>query len=328
MTTIRKNRRSQRDAFTLVELLVVIAIIGILIGLLLPAVQSAREAARCMQCSNNLKQIGLAMHGYHGVYGTLPPAGLGNASSVTWAVRLLPFLEQEAAYQLYDDNVLYWESTNSDLMMLRFPAYTCPSDTPRERANGWKKYNYVVNAGNTGYLHSQWTGPLEEYNGVRFGGAPFTRSGLYYHSSTQEDIPPIVASFSQIRDGTSNTLMVSECVQGEDLGTAGLDLRGFVFWHGATTFEVYLSPNSSQPDVYPSSSWCDTAGTNPDNPPCVAPSSASQPENNAARSRHVGGVHVAMCDGSVRFVSDHVALDTWRALGTSRGGEIIGADAF
>ncbi|MEX0866657.1 MAG: DUF1559 domain-containing protein [Pirellulales bacterium] len=312
-----------RRGFTLVELLVVIAIIGILIALLLPAVQSAREAARRTQCANNLKQIALAMHGYHFTHNKLPPGSISWGVSVTWAPRILPYLEQQAAYDQISFSDLYYTGPNDAFMMQRFPVYTCPTDSPQSRPNGWTKHNYMVNAGNTGFVAPQYGGAEPTYNGVQYGGAPFTRSGSYPQYGWP-DQPVIWIGFDNIKDGLSNTLMLSEAVQGQTPASGGVvDLRGFIWWGNAATFETYLLPNSSQPDVYQSEAWCDYLGTIPSNPPCVGPHTTSQPMTNAARSRHIGGVQAALCDGSVTFISDHIDLQSWRALSTARGGEVV-----
>jgi len=119
--------------------------------------------------------------------------------------------------------------------------------------------------------------------------------------------------FADVFDGLSNTLAFSETIQGHSN-----DLRGFAWWNGGSHFETNLPPNSSQPDVLENVSYC--IATDPLNPPCVGPTSAN-PENIAARSRHPSGVMVGMCDGSVRFVSNTINLDTWRAVSTTGGKE-------
>jgi len=316
---------SRPRGFTLVELLVVIAIIGILIALLLPAVQAAREAARRMQCSNHLKQVALAMHNYESTHRSLP-VGAYSCCWGTWLVAGLPYIEQQALFEQYHHGAKYDEppgyrysdTANHPVTTQRIPTYTCPSDQPVERETraGITSHNYVANFGNTGYVVHPGTednvpdfGVQKEMNGVGFGEAPFRISG--YKLS-----PAISMRFRDILDGLSNTLMFSETVQGH-----GIDLRGFSWWGYAAGFETYLPPNSEQPDIMQSAGYCDN--TVPRNPPCYAPYSESQPMTMAARSRHPGGVQAAHCDGSVEFYSDNINLDVWRALSTSQGGEPV-----
>ena len=299
--------RKRRVGFTLIELLVVIAIIAVLIALLLPAVQQAREAARRTQCKNNLKQIGLAMHNYHDQYLCLP-VGAYSCCWGTWKVALLPFVDQAAAYSLYVqdrkygvpiDDARYSHAANLPITRRRFAAYTCPSDSPQAPIIRITSHNYAVNYGNTGL------GQQANLNGVIFGGAPFRNSN-----------PSVVFALNAVTDGTSNTIMVGEVRQG-----LGSDLRGFGWWGDASGFETYLAPNSPQPDVIYTTVYCNNI---PANPPCIGTPTATQPSMYGSRSRHVGGTHVALLDGTVRFVNENIDLNTWRGLGTSRGSEFIG----
>jgi prepilin-type N-terminal cleavage/methylation domain-containing protein len=169
--------RIHRAAFTLVELLVVIAIIGILIALLLPAVQAAREAARRSQCLNNLKQLGVGVHNYHDSKRYFPPGKIACCWG-TWQPAILPYLEQEAVAELYqnfggDDTTGPRYSTapnTTNVCIKRFPTLTCPSDLPNAPFSNLTNHNYAVNFGNTG--HAQQT----TLNGVKFGGAPFVNA--------------------------------------------------------------------------------------------------------------------------------------------------------
>ena len=320
---------AKRPGFTLIELLVVIAIVGILIALLLPAVQAAREAARTAQCSSNMKQIALAMHTYHEKFETLP-VGAYSCCWGTWLVAALPYIEQGASFDRYihtnkfdlPSGYRYGDAANRPVTTRRIPAYTCPSDPPTDPDDNWgiTSHNYVANFGNTGFVvHGQDVkfGAQPTMNGVVFGGAPFTISG-WDTTDHSGYVRAKCLGFRQISDGLSNTLMFSETVQGKR--GVGNDLRGFSWWGYGAGFETQLAPNSPAPDVMQSAGYCDN--TVPSNPPCIGPHSASNPMTMAARSRHKGGVQAAMCDGSVGFVSDNIQIEVWRALSTSQGKEL------
>ena len=298
----------RRTAFTLVELLVVIAIIGVLVALLLPAVQAAREAARRMSCGNNLRQVGLAMHNYHDTYNLFPQGNYGCCWG-TWLVGTMPYLEQGNLANMYDHgdkfgtdtSYRYSGSRNTPVTKQRIAAYTCPSDTPQKPISGLTSHNYAANYGNTGYTQST-------LNGVQFGKAPFAAASGTAGAQTQYGM-------ASITDGTSNTLLVAEVRQAE-----GKDLRGFSWWGDAAGFTAYLQPNDILPDRIYSSTYCNNV---PRNPPCDV-SVTSNPTMFASRSRHPNGVMVAHCDASVRFVAQNIQKGTWQALSTSQGGETFG----
>ena len=312
--------------FTLVELLVVITIIGILIALLLPAVQSAREAARRTQCQNNIKQIALAMHGYHEAHQSLP-VGAYSCCWGTWMVSILPYIEQQSLYSLYDPGGKYDIPTTSYRYGSQLKVTgqwingcLCPSDSARKYSESFPvtKHNYAVNMGSTGF--TQMTNvtspdPPKTYNGVEYLGAPFSKAG-------GPGLPAKAYRFADIPDGLSTTWMLSEVIVGSDA-----DVRGFTWWGDASGFTTYLSPNSSQVDVV-SGGGCTPNG---DDPPCREGSTSygdGEVFMYGARSRHSGGVGVALCDGSVTFVSDNITLSIWRAMGTTSGAEVIGGNAF
>lgn len=320
--------------FTLVELLVVIAIIGILIALLLPAVQSAREAARRSQCLNNIKQVSLAMQNFHDSKKFLPPraAPSGNGAAGccwgTWVPIILPYIEQEAVAEGY----VNWGGTDAtgprygaapnttNVTSKRFETFTCPSDIPARHGlpGTVTKHNYVVNAGNTGLEGRALV------QGVRFAGAPFGPVVFLSPDTTLTDATGVRPwrgkPFSEILDGLSRTLMMGEVIQGQHGPEA--DLRGFFWWSEAAAFSALQSPNSSVPDVT-RDEYCNDA--NKLNPPClqVDPTLPNNPVNYASRSRHPGGVQVSMCDASGRFVRSTISINIWRALSTSYGQETL-----
>jgi prepilin-type N-terminal cleavage/methylation domain-containing protein/prepilin-type processing-associated H-X9-DG protein len=323
--------KRNRQGFTLIELLVVIGIVAVLMGLLLPAVQSAREAARRSQCICNLKQITLAMHNYHDTHGTLPPGKKGCCWG-TWLVYVLPYIEQNSLYSAwnscginaagapsgYDLDLRYFGVANQTVTSTFISVYLCPSDltnapitaTTTGQTLACTSQNYAVNFGNT--LVSQ-----TDFQGTKFLGAPFVDIGSPDGDHDQPGRATV--ALSGITDGLSNTLMAAEVVVGQ-----GQDLRGFSWWGDAATFETFLTPNSSFPDVIFSAFYCVNGAPNP---PCIG-ATTSLPDNYAARSRHQGGVNVSMADGAVRFVKNAINVRTWRAMSTSQGAELLSADQY
>lgn len=339
--------RNSSRGFTLVELLVVIAIIGVLVALLLPAVQAAREAARRAECLNKLKQLGLAVQNYHDTKGQLPP-GAQSCCLGTWVPYLLPFLEQgnaiaeyefpnfdtmqdfELGYQqnlpqAYFSNIEVDFSPGGNVLVTRlyYDSLNCPSDEVvfKEGVHPSSFGNYVGNFGNTIRLVSTsqedtlviQKGTPEE---VRFGGAPFR----FFESLAELKLRE--PRFREFTDGLSNTMLFSETVK-----QPGADLRGQIWWGFGTGYTSYLPPNSFEPDRMQSAANCDLE-TKDQHPRCAAP--VGTPLENqsiaAARSWHPGGVQVAMCDGSGKFVSDDVDLRSWQAAGSTKGEEV--ADQF
>jgi prepilin-type N-terminal cleavage/methylation domain-containing protein/prepilin-type processing-associated H-X9-DG protein len=312
----------KRSAFTLVELLVVIAIIGVLVALLLPAVQAARESARLSQCGNNLRQLGVAMQNYHDNYTKLPH-GARSCCWGTWQMDILPFIEQQQLAALYtplpknasySDDYRYSSLSpshvppirNRDVCQVRIATLSCPSDEPQADPNdGITHHSYVVNFGNTNHVgtdHGLLTPAFTRYLPGAFIG---------------DDGPPNVrriVKFREITDGLSRTIMASETVQGRDG-----DRRGRTWWGWAAGFETFAVPNANDPDVMQSIADCNADALG--NPPCDGQTTGGL-FRAAARSRHRGGVNVLLCDASVHFIVDDVDLSAWRAASTISGAEV------
>lgn len=338
---MNKNQfRSIRLAFTLVELLVVIAIIGILIGLLLPAVQAAREAARRMSCSNNLKQIGLALHNYESALKTFPPStvSVGGSASQPWSAQafLLPYLEGGNIHSRIDYNVGYHNGTNkanfppNGVATLRVPVYLCPSepnDRARLDANGVPEHfpiNYSLNVG--GYLIFN---PL---NRADSGGAfgPNRRNavaGFIDGMSNTLGLSEVKAFTPRFHDHVgmpsappANSTLVSSGYTG---GSWSIN-SGHTEWVCGraihTGFTTTFVPNTKvlhivSGVVYDIDVTSSREGRNQSDPTYGIITS---------RSYHAGLVNVVLMDGSVRGVASSIELATWRALGTRAGSEVIG----
>jgi prepilin-type N-terminal cleavage/methylation domain-containing protein/prepilin-type processing-associated H-X9-DG protein len=341
------SRRHQ--AFTLIELLVVIAIIAILIGLLLPAVQKVREAAARAKCQNNLKQLALAAQSYHDAYGVLPAgarsftntAGYPNLpfsatpndgtlpmgdprlewfNDHTWVYPMLPYIEQENIYRLFDPAVSLSHDKHQQarLAMTAVKTMECPSDLglqiaePNDPPWARVRMNYVVNFGNTNYAQ---TNKVDGTATVTFGGAPFG----WIKGQT----------IISITDGSSNTLAFSETIMvGPDAGWGG-PLSQTMIASGGQTFQGFYPPNLKGCDevarVYPAPGARNgrPGAGGVINGDCNVIGDIMEDSSLAARSKHTGGVNVSRCDGSVAFIRDSIDVPTWRAATTSRGGETL-----
>jgi prepilin-type N-terminal cleavage/methylation domain-containing protein/prepilin-type processing-associated H-X9-DG protein len=355
-------RLQTRRGFTLIELLVVIAIIAVLIALLLPAVQAAREAARRSQCTNNLKQIGLAMHNYHSGIGTFPlggttaNAGGYNASWGSWSANalMLGYLEQQPLYNACNFSWLPsfgpgWP-INSTVHNAKINVFICPSDglTPDSpNSSCW-----------------QWTGHTNNYS----GSLGTTTNGAYTSASTGIfTLSGPVYGVQNVTDGTSNTIAFGEALAGS-FSQSGLKWRDGPVLSTAPSGGALYDANTNIPAVLKDLQTCQigfqnyTTNANSLNNTrgyrwdeaigggftmfnTIIPPSSSQytfgccllgsgsvdcagGQYMPADSNHPGGANFLFCDGSVHFIKSSIALKTYWALGTKANGEVISSDSY
>ncbi|MBN1911278.1 MAG: DUF1559 domain-containing protein [Pirellulales bacterium] len=304
-------RHRQTVGFTLVELLVVIAIIGILIALLLPAVQAAREAARRIQCTNNLKQISLALANYEAVHGVYPPSRLGydgtshpdqDLVGTSAFVLILPQLELQGLYDQFDFSNGLWvngqsgytwlapTSPNQEGIATRPDVYVCPSDEskpfserPQAPLDHWKVKaavgSYATVAGSYGA-------------GGGTSLMKYDNNGVIYYRSHH--------SVRDIRDGLSNTMFVGEVVEAHTINSSN------VWTKGNREMDVHRSTSN------PLNTWPGEGIVMTDN---------GRRTNGAFASRHPGGANFGFGDGHVTFIQENIPLDTYQALSTRDGGE-------
>jgi len=365
---MRANRDLSRAGFTLVELLVVIAIIAVLIGLLLPAVQSAREAARKSSCTNNTKNLALAVLNYTSARNQLPPCAMNkdflsatgdvhdyslrNSHRLSYIVAVLPFMEQEALFDecmsaLRDANLRPWSTAvapaSPTVFETKLPSLLCPSD-PNGLGGALGRTSYHCNRGDI-RVHYDWEARR----------SPFTRNHVGTGGPTGTMARATTSTLASITDGTSKTIMLGEVATGSSanrkLGTAAQGVVDAGNFAPATCLARLNSDGSISGSVCTNNigtRWGDSLGSytqfhtimGPNTVTCAG-TSCENWNLPTASSYHPGGVVVAMCDGSTRFVAD--AIDTgnlsaltqgdnnspstygvWGAIGSATGGETVG----
>ena len=324
------SARQSKHAFTLVELLVVIAIIAMLVTLLLPAVQAAREAARRTQCSNNLRQISLGLLNYesangnfpHGNYnyidstGSTPHPYNGTQDRRCWFHDTLPYIEEGA---LYDDFNAHMETGDTALGYVRagtvVPSFMCASDPLNPK------------------LHTFWAGTGQNTTSQGFSGNYVGNAGDEYFNPSVINGETVSAATSsskvngvlftlsktriaQISDGTSKTAMVGEIILTPDIDSHDIRGRYYNPAHGGVLFTTRIPPNTSVPDRF---NWCSKSPMK--ETPCVW---SGENMHLSMRSWHFGGANMAMVDGSVRFVEDGVNAAAYKAMGSRNGEEVLG----
>ena len=356
MSRLRRSRYARSRGFTLIELLVVIAIIAILIALLLPAVQAAREAARRIQCTNNMKQLALGFHNYHSQNNVFitSESYSGDATFSTfaprkawgWRATVLPFIEQQQLWNALNTNMCIWNAQNTTVYDVSIDAFHCPSDPVvaqrlNNGVNNAPLYNgdvfmhFSSYAGNMGVWPNETSPSPTTWPTVLQAGAGNSNGVIFQMSNV---------GIASITDGTSNTFLLGEWAYGK-LGTG--DQSQWHWWVGYNPGDATLA---SEYVINPEGKCGNAVGSN-----------TSYVWDSAAGSFHPGGANFAFCDGSVRFIKESIntspysqsnctitniqggvntfsfiplgktgyaAVGVYQALSTRNGGEVLSSDSY
>ncbi|MCA1695291.1 MAG: DUF1559 domain-containing protein [Actinobacteria bacterium] len=340
-------RLQHRPGFTLIELLVAISIIAVLIAMLLPAVQAAREAARRMQCTNNLRQVGLGLHNYESIAGAFPPSNVvqGAGNSVTWTggfsvhCRILPFMEQGVAFNALNFTFKHNAAENSSVVGMAVAVFLCPSDVNADKKTSYGTFNGLASVTSYGVNEGDWF----VWNGFN----PPENRGAFGPNRSRRN--------AEFTDGTSNTLFASDVKVyqpvrrchtqfaniSDPVNVPGPDADPFAVApeYGSLSCSLGMA-HTFWADGNPHETAMTTAwppnkvilGSNGEGDLDLQTKLVVQggPTFGAitARSYHAGGVNALLADGRVRFVKSSVSGASWRALGTVSGSEVISADSL
>jgi prepilin-type N-terminal cleavage/methylation domain-containing protein/prepilin-type processing-associated H-X9-DG protein len=339
-------KRESRRGFTLIEVLVVIAIIGLLVALLLPAVQAARESARRIHCTNNIKQLGLAIHQYIDSTGVLPPSMVlaGSGTTIAWSngwsiqMRILPAIEQGPTFNSINFSVAYQQHQNTTATGQVIPTFLCPSEANQQPTSHQTFGNVGIN--NYGWCMGDW------FVWGSFGGPSPNRSAFGPNQSRK---------WADFTDGLSQTILLGEVKSYQPYlrdcgGLSQISDPTNIPSPNANPAQMVPEYNGSgctlKPDGH--AEWVDGGVHHTGLTTAWTPNKATPGRGNpdldingqrekvggptfaaiTARSYHPGGVNVLLGDGSVRFIKSTIAGNTWRALGTVAGGEVVSADSY
>jgi len=343
-----RNGNRKTRGFTLIELLVVIAIIAVLIALLLPAVQQAREAARRTQCKNNLKQMGLALFNYESSHSVFPPARIDLAGppgptiyQTSWTTLCLPYFDQTPLYNLYNFNLTWSDPGNIPATSTKLSMFLCPS-APSSRST---PVSSILNAGQPWPAAGYGLSDYGSMNAVRpafflSNGLPTPSVGMATNTSSPASASKYewdgglkkgaATRIAEITDGTSNTIMAVEDAGRPQLYRAGIaaSVSGVPTvkdgWGWADIQGGYSLDGSTTDGSLTGKANC----TVPSGPCSMTTAIAPYPMNRTNDSEmygfHVGGTHILMCDGAVKFISENISAATLGALATRNTGEVVG----